>query len=130
MPIGRIINRLSKDIKDLDEVIGASLGYCLLYFVQILSGLILVVYSSTYFALIPVFIMTVASYFLRKHYVLALHQTSRLEKITNSPLVSGFTTAVNGLTTIRAFKQENYFLERQALLLDENKKMVMNKYGL
>lgn len=78
MPIGRIINRLSKDIKDLDEVIGVSLGYCLLYFVQIISGIVLVVYSTTFYALIPVFIMAVASYLLRNYYVLALHQTSRL----------------------------------------------------
>lgn len=128
--MGRIINRLSKDIKDLDEVIGVSLGYCLLYFVQIISGLILIVYSTTFYALIPVLIAVVASYLLRRYYVLSLHQASRLEKVTNSPIVSGFTTAVNGLTSIRAFKKENHFLERQALLLDENKKMALNKYGL
>jgi ABC-type multidrug transport system fused ATPase/permease subunit len=130
VPIGRILNRLGRDIKELDEIVGISLNYCFLYFVQILSSISLIIYSSTYFAFIPLVIVFVIFFFLRRYYVRALHQITRLEKITNSPVISGFTTVVSGLTTVRAYKQENYFLEMQAKYLDENKKMLFNKYGL
>jgi ABC-type multidrug transport system fused ATPase/permease subunit len=130
VPIGRILNRLGRDVKELDEVVGTSLSYCLLYFVQMLSSISLIIYSSTYFAFIPLVIVFVICFFIKKYYVNALHQVTRLEKITNSPVISGFTTVVNGLTTVRAYKQENYFLEMQAKYLDENKKMLFNKYGL
>jgi ABC-type multidrug transport system fused ATPase/permease subunit len=130
VPIGRILNRLGRDIKGLDEDVGGSLSYFFLYFVQILSSISLIIYSSTYFAFIPLVIVFIICFFIRKYYVSALHQITRLEKITNSPVVSGFTTVVSGLTTVRAYKQENYFLGMQAKYLDENKKMLFNKYGL
>jgi ABC-type multidrug transport system fused ATPase/permease subunit len=118
VPIGRILNRLGRDIKGLDEDVGGSLSYCLLYFVQILSAVALIIYSSTYLVLIPLVCIFAICFFIRKYYVSALHQIARLEKITNSPVVSGFTTVVSGLTTIRAYKQENYFIEMQAQYLD------------
>jgi ATP-binding cassette subfamily C (CFTR/MRP) protein 1 len=130
VPIGRILNRLGRDLKELDEIVGASLSYSLLYFVQILSAVALIIYSSTILAFIPLVVILVICFFIRKYYVSALHQITRLEKITNSPVVSGFTTVVSGLTTVRAYKQENYFVETQAKYLDENKKMLFNKYGL
>jgi ABC-type multidrug transport system fused ATPase/permease subunit len=130
VPIGRILNRLGRDVKEIDEVVGTSLRSSLLYFVQILSALALIIYSSTYLAFISFVCIFAICFFIRKYYVSALHQITRLEKITNSPVVSGFTTVVGGLTTVRAYKQENYFLEMQAQYLDENKKMLLNKYGL
>jgi ABC-type multidrug transport system fused ATPase/permease subunit len=130
VPIGRIINRLSKDLKELDEIVGKSLSMCLIYFVQLLSAMTLMIYCSTYFASIPLVTIFVLTYFIRKYYKSALHQVIRLEKISNSPVVSGFTTAVTGLTTIRAYKQEASFIEMQAHRLDENKKILFNKFGL
>jgi ABC-type multidrug transport system fused ATPase/permease subunit len=98
--IGRILNRLGRDLKDLDEIVGISLSYSLLYFVQILSAIIaFIIYSSTYLAIIPLAIIFVICFFIRKYYVSALHQITRLEQITNSPVVSGFIT-VSGLTTV------------------------------
>jgi len=37
----------------------------------------------------------------------------RLEKITTSPIVSGFLSTINGVSTIRAYNLEEKFLELQ-----------------
>jgi ATP-binding cassette, subfamily C (CFTR/MRP), member 1 len=103
VPMGRILNRLGKDIRQLDETIGLSLSTCLLYFFQFLSGIILMVYSSSAYVLIPVAVICFIFYLLRRYFVTCFHQVIRMEKVTNSPVVSGFTTAVGGLTSVRAY---------------------------
>lgn len=130
VPKGRILNRLGKDIRQLDEIVGLGFSSCLLYFVQFLSGVILMVYSSSAFLLIPTFVVCVIFYGIRRLFVNCYHQVIRLEKVANSPVITGFTTMISGLTTIRAYQQQHFFLEAHAKNLDENKKMTFNKCGL
>jgi ATP-binding cassette, subfamily C (CFTR/MRP), member 1 len=106
VPVGRILNRLGKDIRQLDEVIGLSLSTCLLCFFQFLSGAILMIYASSAYVLIPVAVICFIFYLLRRYYVACFHQVIRMEKVTNSPVVTGFTTAVGGMSTIRAYRKE------------------------
>ena len=54
----------------------------------------------------------------------------RLENITNSPIVSGFTSAVNGVGTIRAYNLEQEFLHNQIQKVDTNKRMRMGREAL
>jgi ATP-binding cassette, subfamily C (CFTR/MRP), member 1 len=106
VPVGRILNRLGKDIRQLDEIIGLSLSTCLLYFVQFLSGITLMVYASSAYVIIPFVVICFIFCLLRRYFVGCFHQVIRMEKVTSSPVVTGFTTAVGGLATIRAFKKE------------------------
>lgn len=110
VPVFRILNQFSKDLKELDEVVGINLIICLIYPVQLISGIILVVFSTTYFEIIPVVLIFIACFFIRRYYVLALHRITRLEKVTNSPLFSGLMILIGGLTTIRAFREKNYYI--------------------
>jgi ATP-binding cassette subfamily C (CFTR/MRP) protein 1 len=130
VPKGRILNRLSRDIKQLDEVVALSLSNTLLRFVQFLTGLVLMVYSSTPFVLIPAAGICILFYAVRRYFVGCFHQVIRLEKVSNSPVVTGFTTMIGGLTTIRAYRQQQHFLIKQAAVLDNNKKAMLNKLGL
>jgi ABC-type multidrug transport system fused ATPase/permease subunit len=130
VPMGRILNRLGKDIQQLDEVIGLSLSTCLLSFVKFVSGVIIMIYASSAYVIIPVAVICFIFYLLRRYFVGCFHQVIRMEKVTNSPVVTGFTTAVGGLTTVRAYRKEEYFMEMQAKCLDDNNKAVFNKYGL
>ena len=54
IPVGRIINRLTKDLRDLDEVIGFKVGNVILNFFRLLGNLTVCVYGSTPFMLIPI----------------------------------------------------------------------------
>jgi ATP-binding cassette, subfamily C (CFTR/MRP), member 1 len=130
VPVGRILNRLGKDIRQLDEVIGMSLSTCLLYFFQFLSGIIIMIYASSPYVLIPIAVICFIFYHLRRYFVGCFYQLIRMEKAANSPLITGFTTAVGGLTSLRAYRKEEHFIEMQAKCLDEYKKAMLNRYGL
>lgn len=45
----------------------------------------------------------------------------RIEAKTNSPIVSGFVSAIHGLATIRAYQVESEFLEAQMRKIEINK---------
>jgi len=45
----------------------------------------------------------------------------RIEAKTNSPIISGFVSAIHGLTNIRAYQVESEFLEAQMRKIEINK---------
>ena len=53
VPIGRIINRLAKDLRELDEAMGPAIGGFLVCFFQMLGTITVCIYSSTPYLLIP-----------------------------------------------------------------------------
>ena len=76
------------------------------------------------------FIIGFICYRIQKYYLKTQRETVRLENITNSPIVSGFTSAVNGVGTIRAYNLEQEFLHNQIQKVDTNKRMRMGREAL
>ncbi|KAK7601741.1 hypothetical protein V9T40_009182 [Parthenolecanium corni] len=101
-PSGRILNRFSKDMGSIDEVLPSALIDC----VQIgltLFGIILVVGFVNPYLMIPTVIIAFIFYKLRQFYLSTSRSIKRLEGITRSPVFSHLNASLNGLTTIRAF---------------------------
>jgi len=69
VPVGRIINRLSKDLTDLDETLYDNLSYTLVTGFQILSTFAICIYASSIFAIIPMLIVGYLSIRLRRYYL-------------------------------------------------------------
>ena len=97
------MNRLSKDLREVDEAVGDSIGWAITAFFSLLSNLAICLYASTPFVLIPMLVVWYVCYRIQKYYLKTQRETVRLENITSSPIVSGFTSAVNGVGTIRAY---------------------------
>ena len=106
VPVGRIINRLTKDLRELDEAIGFAIGTFLVNFFGLLSTLTICVYSSTPWVLVPISIVLYFSNRLRNYYMKTQREVGRYEKSTNSPIVSGFMSAISGLSIIRAYNNQ------------------------
>ncbi|KAF7996689.1 hypothetical protein HCN44_002335 [Aphidius gifuensis] len=99
---GRVLNRFSKDMGAIDELLPMALIDC----IQIglaLIGIIIVVGMANYLLMIPTFIIGIIFYQLRVVYLSTSRSVKRLEGITRSPVFSHLNATMQGLATIRSF---------------------------
>ena len=65
VPAGRIVNRLTKDLSELDFKVMDALSFLLVNFFDLLGTLVICVVAGTPLALIPMIISVVCSVLLR-----------------------------------------------------------------
>ncbi|GFG33086.1 hypothetical protein Cfor_12110, partial [Coptotermes formosanus] len=104
-PSGRILNRFSKDMGAIDEMLPAAMVDCLQIGLAML-GIIIVVAVVDYWLLIPTVFVGVIFYLLRIVYLSTSRSVKRLEGVTRSPVFQHLNASLQGLTTIRAFRAE------------------------
>lgn len=97
IPTGRILNRLTHDLRELDEAIGPAIGGLLVCVFQMLGTIAICIYSSTPYLVIPILVMAYACIRLKNYYLSTQREVSRIEKITNSPIINGFVSALASL---------------------------------
>ncbi|KAA0713356.1 Multidrug resistance-associated protein 4 [Triplophysa tibetana] len=107
-PIGRILNRFSKDIGQLDSQLPWTSVDFIQVFLQII-GVIAVASSVIPWILIPVLPLLICFIFLRRYFLRTSRNVKRLESTTRSPVFSHLSSSLQGLCTIRAFKAEERF---------------------
>ncbi|XP_024119607.1 multidrug resistance-associated protein 4 [Oryzias melastigma] len=107
-PIGRVLNRFSKDIGQLDSLLPLTFVDFVQVFLQIL-GVISVAASVIPWILIPVLPLLVVFIFLRRYFLKTSREIKRLEGTTRSPVFSHLSSSLQGLWTIRAFGAEERF---------------------
>jgi ABC-type multidrug transport system fused ATPase/permease subunit len=130
VPVGRILNRLSKDLREIDESVGYAFSYVLVAFFSLCGNLFICIYASTPYVIIPIVFVAFVCYKLQRYYLKTQRETTRLEKVTTSPIVSGFTSTINGVGTIRAYEMEHEFLAEQIDKVELNKRMRISKEAL
>ena len=69
VPQGRIMNRLSKDMREVDETIGYAVGSFIACFFGLLGTLIICVYGSTYLIILPMILVLYLSNRIRVYYM-------------------------------------------------------------
>ncbi|XP_041637494.1 ATP-binding cassette sub-family C member 4-like [Cheilinus undulatus] len=105
-PIGRILNRFSKDISQMDS----TLPITFVDFYQLILqniGVVAVAASVIPLILIPVFPLLLFFLYLRRYYLSTSRDVKRLESTTRSPVYSHLSSSLQGLWTIRALKAED-----------------------
>ncbi|XP_074600383.1 ATP-binding cassette sub-family C member 4-like [Brevipalpus obovatus] len=110
-PVGRILNRFSRDLGIVDEQLP------ILAFDQVLNGLVclsvlVVVSTVSWYMLIPAFVLLALILTIRKKVAPAIQDLKRIESIVRSPLYSHFTDTADGLAIIRTFEVEDIFQEK------------------
>ncbi|OQR87169.1 ATP-binding Cassette (ABC) Superfamily [Thraustotheca clavata] len=120
-PLGRIVNRLSKDVYAIDETIPQTWGMLFGTIFSVFTTLCTVVYVTPWFAtiLIPLCMMY---YISQRFFVKTSRELQRLDSISRSPIYALFTETLEGIATIRAFGVEQQFAERNQTLLDRNQR--------
>ncbi|KAG5571649.1 hypothetical protein H5410_061415 [Solanum commersonii] len=118
-PSGRIINRFAKDLGDIDRNV-ANIGImCLSQLWQLLSTFVLIGVVSTIslWAIMPLLILFYAAYL---YYQNTSREVKRLDSITRSPVYAQFGEAINGLSTIRAYKAHDQLAAINGKSMDNN----------
>ncbi|CAB1327868.1 unnamed protein product [Coregonus sp. 'balchen'] len=107
-PIGRVLNRFSKDIGQLDSALPWTFVDFIQIFLQII-GVVAVAASVIPWILIPLVPLIIIFLFLRRYFLQTSRDVKRLESTTRSPVFSHLSSSLQGLWTIRAFRAEERF---------------------
>ena len=110
-PAGRILNRFSKDIGCLDELLPALFAASMQLNLSMLTAAVLPAFTNVWlsFVCVPVIgvFLCLAWYYLKTS-----RELKRWQSICRSPVFSHFSETIAGLDTIRTRKRERDFIDQ------------------
>lgn len=117
-PLGRILNRFTKDTDALDNEIADNLKR-LVYSLSFIIGLIVLnlIYLPWIGIVIP--LLGAAYVGVANYYQASSREIKRLEAVQRSFVINNLSEMLNGMSTIKAFKKKDYFLLRNERFMDE-----------
>ncbi|OAD06293.1 hypothetical protein MUCCIDRAFT_139417 [Mucor lusitanicus CBS 277.49] len=118
-PMGRILNRFSKDFEAVDSKIPTDFMVFWINWLAIISAAVTVCCVLPAFIL-PMVVVTVVNVLIGIDYVSSSRELKRLDSVTRSPLFSVFTETIAGVATIRAFGATQQFLRTMMECIDAN----------
>ncbi|KAL8468610.1 hypothetical protein ACS0TY_031707 [Phlomoides rotata] len=127
-PLGRIINRFAKDLGDIDRNVAPFGNMFLNQVSQLISTFVLIGIVSTMslWAIMPLLILFYVSYL---YYQSTAREVKRLDSISRSPVYAQFGEALNGLSTIRAYKAYDRMANINGKSMDNNIRFTLVNIG-
>ncbi|CCD26193.1 putative ATP-binding cassette multidrug transporter VMR1 NDAI_0H00190 [Naumovozyma dairenensis CBS 421] len=120
-PIGRIMNRFSKDIEAVDQELTPYLEAAFYCLVECVSTMLLIAFITPQFLILAIFIGFLY-YLVGYFYMAASRELKRFESVTKSPIYQHFSETLVGIVTIRAYGDEKRFMLENLHKIDENNK--------
>lgn len=118
-PIGRIMNRFSKDMESIDQELAPYSEAFVVDILSCLSTIVLITWITPAFLIFGVFVSILFGY-VGILYLNLSRELKRFESITRSPINQHFTETLTGVTTIRAYGDERRFLVQNMQKIDTN----------
>ncbi|KAJ3209245.1 hypothetical protein HDU67_006307 [Dinochytrium kinnereticum] len=107
-PLGRILNRASKDISTIDQEVMMSYYYFFALLLDLVTITIIVTSITPFFIVAFVPFMYIY-YGIARDYLASSREMKRLDSVTRSPIYSMFSESLVGASTIRAYGAESRF---------------------
>ncbi|QLQ77932.1 hypothetical protein HG537_0A01790 [Torulaspora globosa] len=120
-PIGRIMNRFSKDMEAADQELTPFIEGAFYSLVSCVSTVVLITFITPQFLSVAI-LVAILYYFVGYFYLTGSRELKRLESISRSPIYQHFSETLVGVTTIRAFGDESRFMRENLQKIDENNK--------
>ncbi|KAF1813528.1 multidrug resistance-associated protein 1 [Eremomyces bilateralis CBS 781.70] len=118
-PAGRILNRFSSDIYRVDEILARVFNMLFVNFAR--AAFTLAVISVSTPAFIALIVPLGALYlYVQRYYLRTSRELKRLDSISRSPIYAHFQESLNGLSTIRAYRQQKRFSVENEWRVDAN----------
>ncbi|XP_032595390.1 multidrug resistance-associated protein 1 isoform X16 [Drosophila grimshawi] len=118
-PVGRILNRFSKDVNVVDSTLPMLFRVVLFCLMAVLATIVVISISTPIFLAVIVPIAFIY-YFAQRFYVATSRQLMRLESVSRSPIYSHFGETVTGVSTIRAYTVQDRFIDESDGKVDKN----------
>ncbi|KAK9238147.1 hypothetical protein V1525DRAFT_125797 [Lipomyces kononenkoae] len=118
-PVGRILNRFSKDIEIVDQEVAGNLLSVMHSIVALAIILILITSILPRFLFAAVLICLIY-YVINIFYLRSSRELKRIQSVTRSPIYQHFGETLAGLSTIRAYACEKRFMYQDLLYIETN----------
>jgi ATP-binding cassette subfamily C (CFTR/MRP) protein 1 len=109
-PIGRILNRFAADLDKVDLDLTSALSQFFMSTFNVLGSVvgIIIATKGTFLAfMVP---LTIVYLTVQRYYTKSSTEIQRLESISRSPIFADFSQTLSGVTTIRAYNDQNRFI--------------------
>lgn len=120
-PIGRILNRFSKDLDQIDSQLPDFFLNMLQNSFHVMAIVILCIASTPYFVVVMV-PLSFLYYYIQDQFRKSSRELKRLEGVSRSPLYTLFGELLVGLSTVRAFDRQDSFMAKFHGISDRNNK--------
>ena len=117
-PVGRILNRFTQDISNLDMMLPFTLISFLQLIVQALITFTVVIASLPRMIVVIIVLGVIYNYY-RARFIPTSRELKRLQSVVNSPVLSVIQESLNGVETITAFHQKDRFIHKCKKFIDE-----------
>ncbi|KAL9928611.1 multidrug-Resistance like Protein 1 isoform 6-T8 [Glossina fuscipes fuscipes] len=118
-PLGRLVNRFSKDIDTIDVILPLNLRVVIMQALMVLATIVVISISTPIF-LVVIIPIAFLYYFAQRFYVATSRQLMRLESVSRSPIYSHFGETITGVSTIRAYAVQDRFIDESDNKVDKN----------
>ncbi|KAJ3338280.1 hypothetical protein HDU83_008234 [Entophlyctis luteolus] len=119
-PLGRVLNRFSRDQDVIDNTLPDSFRMFFLSFGTVVSTFALVSYSTDGWFLLALIPLMVIYYYIQAMYRNTARELKRLDALTRSPLYSHINESMTGVNTIKAYREDARFIRKTDTLIDQN----------
>ncbi|XP_018576132.1 probable multidrug resistance-associated protein lethal(2)03659 isoform X2 [Anoplophora glabripennis] len=118
-PSGRILNRFSKDMGAVDELLPRA-GLDALQIFLVMFGILVMVFIVTPWMVAPAIVLGIIFYYFRLIYLETAQDVKRLEGTTKAPVFSHISATLYGMPTIRSSKAERMITREFDVLQDQH----------
>lgn len=116
-PMGRIINRFTKDTDVLDNEMGERFAMIIYFFAMLVGILVLCIIYLPWFAIAVPFILFVFVAF-SNFYSASGREVKRVEAIQRSHVYNNFNETLTGMDTIKSYERSDVFLKNNVVKID------------
>nr|XP_027194827.1 multidrug resistance-associated protein 1-like [Dermatophagoides pteronyssinus] len=118
-PLGRIINRFSRDMDLLDNNMSLYIRIYLFHTMNVLATLFIITFQTPIFLVFVIpFIVVYA--LIQRFYICTSRQLKRIESVSRSPIFTHFSETLMGVSTIKAFNADERFIAESNERVDQN----------
>ena len=118
-PLGRILNRFSKDTDTVDTQLPSQLNTYVLIFFLLMGMIVAICIIRWYYTmfLIPVGVLY---YFIQRYFRMTALELRRLSSIARSPIYQHFSETLTGVDSVRAYSRGDQMVAENCLRLDHS----------